>query len=64
MHESHFALAAERSWIIQTLSVVAESRVVRAFVHVLADGAVTAETGIADALKKIKKEWLLSIKSN
>lgn len=51
VHESHFALTAERSWVIQTLPVIAESRVVRALIDVLANGAVAAETGIAHALK-------------
>jgi len=51
VHESHLTFAAERSWIIQTLSVIAKSWVVGAFIDVLANGAVAAETGIADALQ-------------
>ena len=50
VHESHFALAAERAGIIETLAVLAKCWVVGAFVNVLADVTVSAETRVANAL--------------
>ena len=50
VHESHFALAAERARIIEALTVLAKCRVVGAFVNVLADVTVAAETRVANAL--------------
>jgi len=50
VHESHFALAAERARIIEALTVLAKCRVVGAFVNVLADVTVATETRVANAL--------------
>ncbi len=51
MHEAHFALAAERSWIVEALAVFAQRRVVGALVDVLTHVAVAPEAGVAHALK-------------
>lgn len=52
VHESHFALAAERARIIEALTVLAKCRVVGAFVNVLADVTVAAETRVANAFER------------
>ena len=51
VHEAHFALAAERSWIVEALAVFAQRRVVGALVDVLTHVAVAPEAGVAHALK-------------
>lgn len=55
MHETHLALAAERSWVVETLAVLTQGGIVGAFVNVLTDVAVPAESRVADALKQQKK---------
>ena len=57
MHETHLALATERSRIVETLAVLAQSWIVGAFVNVLTDIEEPAESRVADALfKKCKIE--------
>jgi hypothetical protein len=61
MHETHLALATERSRIVETLAVLAQSWIVGAFVNILTDVAVPAESRVADALlKKIQKLKMIS----
>ena len=55
MHETHLALATERSRIVETLAVLAQSWIVGAFVNILTDVAVPAESRIADTLFKNTK---------
>lgn len=51
MHESHFAFALERTGRIQALPVVAQCRIVRAFVYIDATVAVPFEAGVASAFE-------------
>ena len=55
MHETHLALATERSRIVETLAVLAQSWIVGAFVNILTDVAVPAESRVADTLFKNSK---------
>jgi microsomal dipeptidase-like Zn-dependent dipeptidase len=62
MHETHLALAAERSWVVETLAVLTQGGIVGAFVNVLTDVAVPAESRVADALKQQTKMYRLTSK--
>lgn len=52
MHEAHFAFAAERSRIVETLAVLAKSRIVGTLVNVLTHVSIAAKTSVAHALKQ------------
>ena len=50
MHKSHFAFATERSWVVETLAVFAETGIVGAFINILANVTIAAESSVTDAL--------------
>lgn len=52
VHETHLALAAIGTWIIQTMPVLAKCAVLRALVYVLAAVAVASKAGVAYALRE------------
>lgn len=51
MHETHLALTTERTWIIETLTILAQVGIIGALVNVLANVAVSAESRVTDALE-------------
>lgn len=51
MHETHFTLTTERTWIIETLTILAQVGIIGALVNVLANVAVSAESRVTDALE-------------
>lgn len=52
MHETHLALTTERTWIIETLTILAQVGIIGALVNVLANVAVSAESRVTDALER------------
>lgn len=62
MHETHFAFATERSWVVETLAVLAQTRIVGTLVDILTNVSISAESSVTDALRMKVDEWCNSIK--
>lgn len=51
VHETHLAIALEGAWEVETLPIFTERGILRAFVDVFAEVAISPESSVTDALE-------------